>query len=74
MLLDPHVLTTVGSYYHPTTTDLYLTLPLSYYLSSHDYRNGIRGLVMEKYLACGVMMINLSKQTVEWSTILVGEW
>lgn len=29
---------------------------------------------MEKYLACGVMMINLSKQTVEWSTVLVSEW
>lgn len=71
VILDPHVLTNVGRYYRGSSSDLFLMIPVSYYLSSNDYRNGISGLVMDKYLACGIISMNLSTMTIDWLKLFV---
>ena len=48
-------------------------IPVSYYLSSNDYRNGISGIVMDKYVACGIVSINLADMTIEWLKLFVRE-
>lgn len=67
------MLTSAGRYYRSSSSDLFLMIPVSYYLSSNDYRNGIPGIVMDKYLACGIVSMNLSDMTVEWLRLFVTE-
>lgn len=67
--LDPHIVSDIGKFM--IGSDLILTIPISYYLSSEEYPNGIKGVSFDKYEACGVTAINVSNNTLLWSVVLV---
>lgn len=53
------------------STNLILYIPISYYLTTDDYPQGLHDIPFEKYEACGVTAINLSTNSVMWSVVLV---
>lgn len=77
--LDPHVLTSPGFIFDANS--ILLAIPVTYYLSSNDYPDGIAGIDIDKsslpslltrrYLACGVTMYNLTSNRVLWSHTFV---
>ena len=77
--LDPHVLTTPGSFID--FNSLLLFIPVTYYFSLSDYLDGIPGididkcslptLVTHRYLACGITAYNLTSNRVLWSHVFV---
>lgn len=77
--LDPHVLTTPGSFID--FNSLLLFIPVTYYYSPNDYPDGIPGIDIDKsipsnhltprYLACGITAYNLTSNRVLWSHVFV---
>ena len=77
--LDPHVLTSPGFIFDANS--ILLAIPVTYYLSSNDYPDGIAGIDIDKsslpslltrrYLACGITMYNLTSNRVLWSHTFV---